>query len=374
VIGRRHDRYVLRAFLAALGVALLVLTGIVVIYDLADRLNRLPKALAGVRAQGLSPGAALAEYYLTFVPFLWLKILPLAVLLAAGLAITWLGRQNELAPLVSAGVPSRRVLLPVLLATVLLAGGQAWARETVAPRLSRRHDDLHTLLFERRGRLGRFADVPHLRDPSGGRLTVAAYVPAERRMEGVWITFVHDPSAGGERTAYRYALLEWDAAVGRWVAPRGGTRRVLSTEHTGTAVRSLGPDDPVPLRMSPSLVELTVREGAAMGLSSAEIRDLADAHPDRTRFRLLLHEQAAGSVSTVVLLLVGLPLVHHLRRRRGGLRVVAGVVAVCAGYFVTSTFATDLGSRGTLNPVLAAWVADVVFGALGLVLWATMDS
>src|SRR5207247_258903 len=141
------------------GVALLFLTSMVVVYDLADRIDRLPSALERIRQRGLSTSGVLVEYYATLIPFLWLKILPLASLIAASLCVTWLSRQNELAPLVAAGVPSRRVLAPILLAALALTGAQVYARESFVPSLSRRHDDLHRLL-ERSGRTDRFQDVP----------------------------------------------------------------------------------------------------------------------------------------------------------------------------------------------------------------------
>src|SRR5207237_1314517 len=82
------------------------------------------------------------------------------------------------------------------------------------------------------------------------------------------------------------------------------------------------------------------------------------------RFRLLLHEQAAASVSTVVLLLVSLPLVFRLGRR-GTMRSFLRALIACAAYFVFSMVSTDLGARGTLHPVVAAWSAAAIFGARG---------
>ena len=369
---RRHDGYVLRAFLAALGTALLFLTSMVVIYDLADRIDRLPRALKDLEGRGYTPVGVLLEYYATLIPFLWLKILPLAVLIAAGLSVTWLARQNELAPLVSAGVPTRRVLLPILLAAATLTGLQLLARETVVPVLSRRHEELHRLLSpERKGRPDQ--DVPHVQDAGGGRLSMSLYASAEKRMEGAWITFAHDPAVSGARTAYRYPVLVWDPERFRWTAPRGGERHVLSVDDAGSAVAPLSPSDPVPLHLGPSLLELTLRQGAAMGLSSAEIAELSRAHPERARLKLLFHEQAAGPVSTLVLLLVGLPFSFHLSRG-SVFRSFAKTLAIVALYFVAGSVLTDFGSRGALNPVVAAWSANVVFGALGIVLWTGLET
>ena len=371
---RRHDGYVLRAFLSALGTALLFLTSMVVIYDLADRIDRLPRALRELEARGWTPSGVLLEYYATLVPFLWLQILPISVLIAAGLSLTWLSRQNEIGPLVSAGVPTRRVLLPILVAALAITGIQMLARETVVPGLSRRHDDLHRLLSpERKARLDRFQDVPHIRDSGGGRLSMSAYIPPSRRIEGAWITFSRDASVGGARTAYRYPVLEWDAEGARWHAGRGGERYVLSLDAAGSSVVSLTPADAVPLKLGPSLLELTLRQSAAMGLSSAEISQLASAHPDRAQFRLLFHQQLAGPVATLILLLIGLPFAFRLGRS-GMFPAFAKTLAVVALYFVAGSIFRDFGVRGALNPVVAAWAANVVFGALGIVLWTGMET
>ena len=370
---RRHDGYVLRAFLGALGVAVLFLTSMVIVYDLADRIDRLPSALKEIHARGLSSSGVLLEYYATLIPFLWLKILPIASLIAASLCVAWLTRQNELAPLVAAGVPSRRVLAPIVLAAAALTGAQVFARETFVPALSRRHDDLHRLLSERPGRTDRFQDVPHVQDTGGGRLSMSAFDPGARRMHAAWITFVHDPAVGGERTAYRYPRVEWDAARARWVAPEGGTRWTLRRDAPETPVVSRTPADPVPLTMTPSLIELTLREGAALGLSSGEIAELARANPERTRFRLLYHQQMAGPVATLVLLLLGLPFVYHVGRRRT-FRPFLATLALVSAFYVAGSLGSDLGARGSLNPVVGAWAAVVVFGALGIVLFLDVET
>jgi lipopolysaccharide export system permease protein len=371
---RRHDGYVLRSFLAALGTALLFLTALVVVYDLAERLDRLPDALKSLQARGRSAAGLLLEYYATLIPFLWLKILPMAALLAAGLSVTWLARANELAPLVTAGVPSRRVLRPILLAGVVLVAAQLAARETLVPWLSRRHDDLQRILGSRRSdRLDAFNDVPHVHDAGGGRLSAARYVPSERRLEDAWLTFVSDPQAGGARTSYRYPVLVWEEPGRRWRAERGGERWILDPSEAGAVTRLLEAGDPVPLGVEPSLLELTLRQAAAMGLSSAEIAALARDNPDKARFTVLLHQQRASAVATLVLLLIGLPISWHLRRRGAFAAFLKGLAVVTLFFFV-DTLASDLGVRGTLSPAVAAWFADVVFGALGVTLLVGMET
>ncbi len=369
---RRHDRYVLRSFLASLGTAILFLSSLVIIYDLADRIDKLPKRLDGLRAQGLVPGWVVVEYYATLLPFLWIRILPVAGVIAAGTTFTWLARQNELVPLVTSGIPTRRIVLPVIVAAIVLAGLQTLVRETWVPRMSRRHHDLHRILSDDRPE--RLKDVQHIQDAGGGRLSMAAYLPRTRHIEGAWITFPHDSAAGGRTVVLRYPVLRWDEAASRWIADRGGERRVLEPRETGAAAALLGPLDPVPLALEPSLLELTLREGAALGFSSAEIGKLARANPEKVRFTLLLHQQWAAPFSGVVLLLLSLPVVIHLGRRVPFLPSFAKTVTFTALYFTVDSLVSDMGARGALNPVLAAWTATVVFASLGIVSIASMET
>lgn len=373
MIWRRHDRYILRSFLGILVTTLVFLSSLFVIYDIADRIDKLPKAFGAIARLGKSPGGALLEYYLTLLPFLWLRILPIAVLLAAGATLTWLTRQNELAPLVAAGVPTRRVLRPIFLAALGLAVLHTALRETVVPSLSRRHDDLHRLLTDP-GKENRFQDVPHFSDSLGGRVSMAAYYPREQRMEDVWITMRHEPGeVPGRVVAFRFPGVRWHTDEHEWVAERGGQRRVLEPVETGTDAQVLPPGTPVALALDPPLLELTLRQGAAIGFSSAEIAALARANPDKARFTLLLHQQWAAPVSMLVMLLLGIPMVFHLGRGHV-FRSFAKTLALIAAYFLVDSIVSDMGARGTLSPVLAAWAPHVVFGALGLALMSGIQT
>ena len=370
---RRHDRYILRSFVAALVATILFLSSLVVIYDVADRLDKLPKVARAVTRDGGNGLAVVFEYYLTLLPFLWMRSMPLAVLIAAGATFTWLGRQNELVPLVASGVPTRRVLRPVFFAAIVLALLQTVARETVVPELSRRHDDLHRL-FRDQGRADRLQEVPHIQDTGGGRLSMAAYFPRERRMESAWITFRRAPDADGHDVLLGYPVLAWDATRSAWVAERGGQRRVLRERETGADAQRVAPGEVAPLEVSPSLLDLSLRKQAALGLSSAEIAQLAKASPDRVRLTLLLHQQWSQPLATVILLLLGMPFFFHLGRRGLLHRSFGWILALVGAYYVTDGIVSDMGSRGALNPIVAAWGSHVVFGALGIALMSGVET
>lgn len=373
MILRRHDRYFARQYLATLFAALAFLSLLVIVFDIADRLDDLPKAARQIEAAGRTRVGLLVEYYATLLPFLWMKLIPFSALIAAGLVFTWLARANELSPVVTAGVPSVRLLAPILGVGLLLVVAMSVARETVVPDLARRHDDLHRV-FKRSGRGDRLTAVKHLFDRGGGRVSMTAYLPAQRRMEAAWVTFRREPTPDGPRdVAHYFPVLDWDASVEAWVGTKGGTRCVLRPQESGADATALPPGTKAPVAMRPSLLELTLRQGTALGFSSEEIGALADGYPENPRFRLLLHQQWAAPVSTLVLLLLGLPMVYRLGRANV-FRAFGTTCALTAGYFLADAVLTDMGARGALNPVVAAWAAHVVFGALGIVLMSSVET
>ncbi len=166
---RRHDAYVARAFWGAFGAVLLFFTLIFVLIDMAERLKQLNRYWERVEDAGYTPLAALARFYATMIPFVWLRIIPLAAPMAGAFALARLARHQELVPLVGAGVSTRRVLLPVLLSGALLAGLMVAARATVVPALDREHQALGRLLTKRQP--DRVVQVPHVHDAPGVRLS-----------------------------------------------------------------------------------------------------------------------------------------------------------------------------------------------------------
>jgi len=366
---RRHDRYILKSFWASLGAVLLFFTVIVVVIHLADRSGRLMRNAENLRAAGYSPWLLVAEFYATLVPFVWLQILPLSSVLAAAFSLTRLTRHNELAPLVTTGVSTTRVTLPIIVSGLAIAAGIFIVQERFIPKMSRRNMELARLLEDRQP--DRITEVPHFDDPMGARLSMAAYQPMARRLEGALLTF-RDP--GGSLTELRfYPLLEWVPEEEKWRVAEDGTLFPVGEEATGSVGVRLPAGEMAPLGAGVGLMEVSVLKDLALGLSTSETADLVEADPDNPRLLFMHQEQYTRCLAPLVLLLLGVPFCLGLGRR-SSLPGTSAALWTAALLYTASFLAVRLSSSGDLNPILLAWLPTVSLGALGLAFWLSMRS
>ena len=366
---RRHDVYVARAFWGSFGAVLLFFTLIFVLIDMAERLKQLNRYWDRVEEAGYAPLAALARFYATMIPFVWLRIIPLAAAMAGAFALARLARHQELVPLVGAGVSTRRVLLPILLSGALLAGLMVAARTSVVPALDREHQALGRLLTKRQP--DRVAQVPHVHDAPGVRLSAAAFLPIKRRLEDAWIT--RRDEQGRLVEALRYPELAWQPEGGIWVATQGGLRIPLDDGGAGRYRYPIAPDTPAPLVSRFELIEILCEADNSLGLSFAQSRALMEAHPENGALAVRHHEQLTLPLSALVLLGLTLPFCVRFGRHS----VLPGLISALgmgALFFASSRVLADMAGSGLVHPLVLAWLPTVVFGSLAVALYSGMRS
>jgi len=127
---RHLDRYVLKDML----VPLIIGTVSVVLMFLANTLIFYSPQVFSKEM----PMSAVGQYLLFKIPQTLNMTLPIGVTIASSLAISRLARESELTAMRAAGIPVRRVILPMLIMGALVASLSFWLTETVTPRAEER--------------------------------------------------------------------------------------------------------------------------------------------------------------------------------------------------------------------------------------------
>src|SRR5262249_15937074 len=126
------DRHLIWSYLKAYAVCLVSMMGLFVVVDLFTNLDKFTQ-----NSKGFGPVMQhIGLVYAIKLPQIFNHLCEAIGLLAGMFTVAWMQRNNELLPLLSAGVSTRRVMRPVLIGALLMLGIGMTNQELVIPRIA----------------------------------------------------------------------------------------------------------------------------------------------------------------------------------------------------------------------------------------------
>jgi lipopolysaccharide export system permease protein len=135
-------KYVLKEHVGPLTFALAALTSLLL-------LNYVAKNFGELVGKGL-PWQVIVEFFVLSIPFTFAMTVPMAVLVAVLYAFSRLASENEITAMKASGVGMSRLLVPVLVASVAIAGGMLWFNDQVLSNSNHRLAMLQRDIFRTR--------------------------------------------------------------------------------------------------------------------------------------------------------------------------------------------------------------------------------
>jgi len=130
------SRYIINRFSLTLIGALSAFVGIYVVVDLVEHIDTFID-------RGISAGN-IARYYLYYLPYIAVLMLPAAMLIASLFSIAGLARRNELVAMKSSGISLYRVLFPLFRFAFLISLLALVVSEVVVPEANQRKEEIRT--------------------------------------------------------------------------------------------------------------------------------------------------------------------------------------------------------------------------------------
>jgi lipopolysaccharide export system permease protein len=355
---RLFDRYVLREFLLLLVLSLIAFVAIFAIVDLFEKIQDFMDGRAGAWT--------IARYYLYKVPYVVVNVLPVALLMSTFLTLGQMSKFNELTAMATSGVSTGRIIVPLLLAGLLCVGVSFALSETVVPEATRRREDILEGEIHRR-EVREPTEYPNVsmlgRD--GRVYLVKLYLAPEKRMHDVLVTEMRGNAI----------LRRIDARAARWdgrqwvfedgvvrVFERGGEK---ATPFAQLALPELS-ERPEDFRKRPERPD----EMGFVRLADY-VHRLRHSGLREEKYQVQLDLKLAFPWINLIVVVMGAALAARLRNPNAALGF--GISVFTAFFYYGLMRAGEaLGTGGTLPPVVAAWGANAIFGALalGLLLYA----
>jgi lipopolysaccharide export system permease protein len=398
VLARRLDRYVMGRFLGAMTITLVALTVIFVLVHLMDHVD--------VYLDHEAPWPAVGRYYLLQMPYNTLLTLPMAVLIATIVSIGEMGRHGELTAMKSSGLSLYRITLPLVVFGLVLTLAVLFLGETIVPRLNEQGNEVYEEeILDQPRDFEDFRGNFVYQNPEGYTYVVrsmfvtdsgggsADQVEIQREMEDGTFLRINAPQMTWEGEKGLWALRDGELRVFPGPAADSTTARADSAAAVSpvasdtTGAHTTAASRPIDERMftfallrspaisdSPQELLVESKDPEEMGYEDlvSYITDRERLGADTRKERVDLHMKIAYPFANFVILIFGIALVgsaSHASRQ-------SGTVGFGLALFLTIIFwgflrvGQGIGYGGALSPVLGAWLANGVFGLVGLVLFA----
>jgi lipopolysaccharide export system permease protein len=347
------DIYLLRRYLSCLFFSVLSLLLLSIVVDLIETIDLFIDF-------GAKLGQILA-YYLYRSPYWVILTLPIATLLATMFSLTSFARSNEITAIKAAGVSLQRLLLPIFIFALLFSGLAFLLTDYVVPRATYHYNSIRNEIRSYNRSDGSRRQVL-LQDVDGQLIFARSYDAGKKRAHEVSWEKLRDYKTT-DRMVARY--LEW--RQDRWILLQG---RHYAYAATGATQISVFDSLELPsLTLLPQDFAHQQKKPEEMSYGELEAYiDRARANGEDVARRLVdLHLKISFPFTCFIIVVLGAPLAANARR--AGLANSFGLGAlICFSYYSLVKAGQALGWNQVVAPLAGAWLGNMVFGILCLIL------
>lgn len=347
------DKYLSREFLKALFFSLTAFVLIFVLVDIFEKLDMFIDTKA--------PYYLVALYYVYQIPYIIILTLPVAMLLASMATISQMARHHEIVAMKAAGLSLYRIFAPLFLLGLMISLAVMAVGETIVPLTNQKKGNLERIQIKKQLSQEPKTRFNLLYDGSDGRqYFIKRYDVVNAVMDSVSIFQVDQQNRILQRV---------DAAKGTWTGNSWLLEKVI--------IRKFNKDG-TELSDSLSQMRLTEYEETPASFSKRELL------PDEMGFFELrqfidrlkrsgntvqqsivdLYLKISFPFANFIILLFGLPLLSNSRKGSTASGFAISLLT-CFVFWGLLQTGRALGHNATLSPILAAWLPNIIFGAIG---------
>ena len=364
------DRLLFRAYLKAYLICVVSLLALYIIIDLFTNLDDFAQAGVGLA----SSVAHIANYYAYQAIQIFDRLCEAIVLLAGMFTIAWMQRSNELMPMLAAGVPTHRVIRPILVGSALMMTLGSLNQEYVMPRVADR------ITAERGDTTGeKQLEVRGAFDRNGVHMEgLVAY----RQNQSARFLYVTIPQTSENELAHltaeraRYVPPEPEAKQpGGWLLT-GTTPREIDGWSNTEIMELIDPGKYFLHTEDITFDAVTRNRNWYSLLSTTELYEMLEdpeAGGRLTRVAVVFHMRLTRFPVGMTLVIMGLGLI--LRNQNLHVFISAGLcLGMCLLFYAVIFLFKYLGDADLIAPALAAWMPVIIFGPVALALYDGMQT
>ena len=353
---RQLDKYILKQVIEMFIMGVLVFTSIIFASDTFITL------IKQISMYGI-PFKIAFLIIILHLPSVFVMTIPMGVLLATVMTLNGLSLSSEITVMRACGIGINRIARPIFIFAVIMSCLSFMVNETVVPVMTKQSTDLALYAFSKKNIPEGKENFTFKEVKDNGMLKRLFYVGncKDKILHNITVL-----DASNDDTIQILQAREGQVTEEGWKFQKG---EVYSVTNKGEK----------PLHTT-LFEDTTIKFG--MDLSSEMNRNLADEHnfiqlcfkipkaneEDRTWLTISLFDKIALPLTTIVFVLIGVPLAitpPRVRYNRGFLFSIL----IIFGYYLIRALSISFGEAGSLTPAIAAFMPNIVLTIVGVWLY-----
>ena len=357
---KKLDWYILKKFFTTFFFCLLLLNIVLIVIDLSE------KAEDFVRIK-LPVSRLITDYYFGFLPRINAMLFPLFVFIAVMAFTSAMANKSEVIAMLSSGITFNRLLRPFIIGGVVLMGLLWWANQRMVPIANQKYAyfDNKYINFNpaANSNFSTLNDYYFRLDSES--YAGMRYYDTTRHSGSVF--FIQKFRNNQLVYNMRAENITWDTTVNRWKLDRITERTLNGLKESVTQTPSLE------MRYNFKPRDLQRDEYMKDKMSTGELGEFIQLEKLRGSEivnSLLVERYNRDAIPFSIFVLTCIATFLSISKRRGGAgyQLLMGVV-ICITYILVSRFSIVFAIKANFNAFLAAWMPNIVFGAVAVYLY-----
>lgn len=352
---KKIDIYIIKKFLGTYFLSILLIVCVAVVFDFTEKLDNFIRYEA-------SAYDVITKYYLRFVPYFANLFSPLFVFISVIFFTSKMAYDSEIIAMISGGVSFRRLMRPYFISAGLIALMIFVLGSTIIPNSNKvRYEFEDQYVSSRKKDMDR--DI-HIELEPG----IYAYVQrfSSRNYTGYWFSL--ESYENGEMTSRTTAKsMRYIKKTDTWKLYTCVTRTFDGENETIEKASQID----TTLNLVPS--DLIKMKRYYETMTNSELKTFINRQQKRgidnyTEYVVERHRRISTPFSAIVLALIGVSL--SSRKVRGGSSLHIGIgFTLSFSYILFETVMSSFAVNGNADPLLAAWLPNLVYAIIGIYLY-----
>jgi lipopolysaccharide export system permease protein len=349
------DLYIIRKFIGTYFYAILLIVGIAVVFDVAEKMDDFV-------GKGAPLKSIVFDYYMNFIPYFANLFSSLFTFIAVIFFTSKMAYNTEIIAILSSGVSFRRMMFPYFVSATVIAVFSFLLTSFVIPPANRIRIEFENTYIKRQ--LRSTERNIHRQVRPG----IFIYMQSYNNRSDIGYKFTMEQIVDGELKSKLFCdFIKWDESTGKWVA----NNYVIRNYGENGEELIIGEKIDTTIYLLPT--DFSRRLNIVETMNMFELDEFIEQQrlqgADNINFYLIeKYSRFAYPFSTFILSLIGVAL--SSRKVRGGIGLHIGLgLALSFSYILFMRFSTMFSVGGSIPPSVAVWIPNFVYAIIGMVLY-----